>query len=83
MLAQSDRVDLRAGLGAAPPPALDDATARDVPVVEPGQNRQLALWRLFRQAAATPGVLRLRLAGHQVVAVRDGVGVAFALRTGP
>lgn len=83
VLAQGDCVDLRAGLGAAPPPALDETAARDVPVVEPGQNRQLALWRLFRQAAATPGALRLRLAGHQVVAARDGAVVAFVLRTAP
>ena len=83
VLAQGERGELRAGLGAAPPPALDEATAREVPVVEPGQNRQLALWRLFRQAVAAPGALRLRLVGHQVVAGRDGVVVAFALRTGP
>lgn len=54
---------------------------REVPIAEPGQNRQLASWRLFRQAANTAaGVLRLTCDGWSVRATAEADGwVAFAI----
>lgn len=58
--------------------------ARDLPVVEPGQDRQLASWRLFRQAGAPgAGVLRWAGAGWQAFAWADGAHVALSLQTAP
>jgi cyanophycinase len=77
VLKQGDRLSLTDRLAAAPSPAVarpaGDAT--DVPVVEPGQNRQLASWRLFSRAT-TPdsGVRRLALEGWAIVAWPDGAG---------
>lgn len=55
--------------------------ARVVPVAEPGQNRQLALWRLFRTAEREGEPLqRLALEGFEVLAWPAGDGeVAFEL----
>lgn len=66
LVARGDRVKLDAWRPG--PPAATSVDARPVPVVEPGQNRQLASWRLFRHASP-PGlaVRRLELEGHAVV----------------
>lgn len=77
---QGESVNLRASLGAAPPAPIT-APPRDVPIVEPGQNRQLASWRLFRQAQRE--TVRLTLPGHQVVAAADGERVRFELVVAP
>ncbi len=80
-IGQGDTVSLRAPKPAAAPPPLPPAIARTVPIVEPGQNRQLAMWRVFRQAAVPgAGVHALQLDGWRVRAVADGDGgVAFAV----
>ena len=44
-----------------PEPSPRPAEVRTVPIVEPGQNRQLASWRLFR-LASRPGSTAMRLA---------------------
>ena len=84
VLRQGERVSLRVPPGAAPA-AVPTEVARDVPVAEPGQNRQLASWRLFRQAeVAGAGVLRLAGDGYCVRAVADGSGgTVFAIDVGP
>lgn len=71
----------------APPPLLP-ATKPDgmteVPVVEPGQNRQLASWRLFRQAAMRgAGAHRLQLDGWEVVAWPAGDDGEVVFEVGP
>ncbi|MCU0863779.1 MAG: hypothetical protein MUC36_08315 [Planctomycetes bacterium] len=74
-----------APLGAAPPAALpaSPSIAHEVPIVEPGQNRQLASWRIFRQAVPGAGVLRLQFGGWSVLAQAEGPGlVGFELRVG-
>lgn len=55
-----------------------------VPVVEPGQNRQLASWRLFSRASvAGAGVQRLVLDGWYIDAWPSGSGeVVFDVRPG-
>jgi len=80
-IGQGDTVSLRAPKPAAAPPPLPPAIARTVPIVEPGQNRQLAMWRVFRQAAVPgAGVHALQLDGWRVRAAADGDGgVAFAV----
>ncbi|MFN9704794.1 MAG: cyanophycinase [Planctomycetota bacterium] len=80
-IGQGDTVSLRAPKPAAAPPPLPPAIARTVPIVEPGQNRQLAMWRVFRQAAVPgAGVHARQLDGWRVRAGADGDGgVAFAV----
>jgi cyanophycinase len=80
-IGQGDTVSLRAPKPAAAPAPLPAAIARTVPITEPGQNRQLAMWRVFRQAAAPgAGVHALQLDGWRVRATADGDGgVAFAV----
>ena len=47
----------------------------EVPVVEPGQNRQLASWRFFRRAEDLPGRTQvLKLDGYEQRAWADGKG---------
>jgi hypothetical protein len=84
VIAQGERVSLVDRLAEAPPPPLAaGAAVRDVPVVEPGQNRQLASWRLFRCAAQPGGgAQRLLLEGWQVTAWPAGEGVV-AFEVGP
>jgi len=80
VIRQGDRVSLSERLGTEPPlPTPPEGAPRDVPVVEPGQNRQLASWRLFRCAAQPgSGTQRLLLDGWQVRAWSAGGGeVAF------
>lgn len=75
MVGQGDTCAIEA-LGDAPPPRLPSEPGRVVPIVEPGQNRQLASWRLFRQAAVPgSGVHELRLQGFTVRAMAAGEGV--------
>lgn len=77
VIGEGDRVALRERLFALPvllPAGIAGAT-HEVPVVEPGQNRQLAMWRMFRCAAAPgSGAQRLMLAGWQVTAWPAGNG---------
>lgn len=80
VIARGDRVSLRERLAARPRrPQAPAGTPREIPIVEPGQNRQLASWRLFRCAAqpdAPPQ--RLALGTWQVIAWPAGEGdVAF------
>lgn len=85
LVGRGDRLPL-GPLAASPPSPWPEPmrNARDVPVVEPGQDRQLASWRLFRQAAAPgAGVLRLAVAGWQAFARADGAHVALWLQAAP
>jgi cyanophycinase len=77
LLREDERFSLRPHL-ARP---LSDAPAQPagapyaVPIVEPGQNRQLASWRLFARASdPRAGALRLALPGWAIVAWSDGRG---------
>lgn len=76
VVAQGDRLRLAAWPGRSSQPATAPAGAvRDMPVVEPGQNRQLAAWRLFRQASdpASPAI-RQRLNGYALTVFPAGNG---------
>lgn len=79
VLRQGERFVLPTAVGV--PSDVPHAVQHEVPVAEPGQNRQLASWRLFRQAAVVgSGVWRLRCEGWSVRAVADADGwVAFAI----
>lgn len=82
-IGRGDRVSVSAMLAApaaALPPAPSGAAAV-VPIVEAGQNRQLASWRLFARADVAPGtVVLLHLDGHTVRAWSAGGGeIAFEL----
>jgi cyanophycinase len=90
VIGQGDRVSLSerlASRGAPPTGPVPRASEHRVPVVEPGQNRQLAAWRLFHQAA-TPNsgnTWRLQLDGWAIVAWSAGAGsgeVMFDLEVG-
>lgn len=48
----------------------------EMPVVEPGQNRQLASWRFFSRAQQGDEAIVLRLAGYEQIAWPDGEGGA-------
>lgn len=75
IVGQGDTLPI-ATLGSVPPQRLPSEPGRVVPIVEPGQNRQLASWRLFRQAAVPgSGVHELRLQGFTVRAMPAGDGV--------
>lgn len=64
-IGKGDEVALAERLaGDPPPPPARPGIARSMPVVEPGQNRQLASWRLFR-VASRPGSGATRLALEQ------------------
>lgn len=80
VIAQGDRVSLVHRLALTPAPPLKPAASmRNVPVAEPGQNRQLASWRLFRCATRSDSEpLQLLLDGWQITAWPMGDGdVAF------
>lgn len=87
VIRQGDRVSLPARLatrGEPPAPATGDTPEQREPIAEPGQNRQLASWRLFRKAsgAERTGPLRLSLDGWAIRAWPSGRGdgdVAFEL----
>jgi cyanophycinase len=76
VMRQGTRVSLPALLAAAPRVAGDaPAVVREVPVAEPGQNRQLASWRLFMQAAdSRDGAVALTLDGWSLRAWAAGDG---------
>lgn len=82
LLRQNVRINIVRRLLAAPePPPLPTGPEDVVPVVEAGQNRQLASWRQF-VAASIPGsgTWTLPLEGWQVVAWPDGQGgVVFSV----
>ncbi|MBK7642112.1 MAG: cyanophycinase [Planctomycetes bacterium] len=61
LIGPGERVSLVQRLESQPPapPARPAGAPREVPVVEPGQNRQLASWRLFREARTGPAQLAL------------------------
>jgi cyanophycinase len=86
IIGQGDRLRYAEWLARPAPPALAPAgPLRTMPVVEPGQNRQLAAWRLFRQASVigNPGV-RQDLDGYAIIAFPAGGGdVAFEIRATP
>lgn len=71
---QGDRLNLRQRLAVTPrTPNPIAGTPRELTEVEPGQNRQLASWRLFRCAARKNGECsRLALEGWQVTAWPNG-----------
>ncbi len=73
---QGEHVNLRQRLATTPrAPNPIAATPRELTEVEPGQNRQLASWRLFRCAARASGECgRLALEGWQVTAWPNGDG---------
>lgn len=80
MIGPGDRLSLTERLASRPPlPPTPRGTRSDVPIVEPGQNRQLASWRQFRVASGpAAGVEVLQLDGWQVRAWPAGGGeVAF------
>lgn len=89
VIRQGERISLpeRLATAAVPPPAQPAGAAQSVPIVEPGQNRQLASWRLFRQAgeAGPQRPVRLQLEGWAVLAWSAGAAgeVAFDLELGP
>lgn len=58
-----------------PPPAAPAGSERQMAIVEPGQNRQLAAWRLFRQASH-PGspAIRQKLNGYSLTVFPAGNG---------
>ena len=65
-----------------PPPAAPAGPMREMPIVEPGQNRQLAAWRLFRQAS-DPGSpsIRQQLNGYSLTVFPAGSGnIALEIR---
>jgi len=70
MVGRGESVDLHARLASNPSlPVGIDGSVHEVPVVEPGQNRQLASWRLFRCAAGPSGnAQRLALDRWQLLA---------------
>lgn len=80
LLGRGERWSLRDGAGdaAVPPPPVGAPSV--VPVVEPGQNRQLASWRVLRFAQqADGGCWRLAFDGWALLAWPDGQG-AIALQ---
>lgn len=85
VLRQGTVVSLPARLKApiTPAPAAPNASER-VPVVEPGQNRQLASWRFFVRAQDTvkPTTVTLSLDGYEQRAWPDGQGWAV-VEVGP
>jgi cyanophycinase len=84
VVAQGDQLSLLGGLTEQAPEALPAAVDHEVPIAEPGQNRQLASWRVFRQASVPgSGVWRLGLDGYAVLAHAASGHVAFDLLVGP
>ena len=87
MLRQGTTVDVKDVLAkpATTPPARPATTPIEVPTVEPGQNRQLASWRLFGRASEKDGApRRLVLNGWMITAWAVGNGsVAFDIDPTP
>jgi cyanophycinase len=74
VMAQGERLKMSAWPArGARPAAKPPGTARDMPRVEPGQNRQLAAWRLFRQASdPASAAIRQRLNGYALTVYPAG-----------
>jgi beta-aspartyl-peptidase (threonine type) len=70
------------GLCDQPPEVLAEAAATRIPVVEPGQNRQLSSWRLFRRARDGQELFEWHSDGWSVRArgLGDGRRVLFEVR---
>ncbi len=83
LISQGDRLKPGEWLARTPPPpAAPAGPMREMPIVEPGQNRQLAAWRLFRQAG-DPGssAIRQRLNGYSLTVFPAGSGnIALEIR---
>lgn len=76
VIGQGDRISLADWLARRAPLTMPPARpARAMPIVEPGQNRQLAAWRLFRQASdlASPAI-RQHLRGYTLTVSPAGRG---------
>ncbi|HVN98931.1 MAG TPA: cyanophycinase [Steroidobacteraceae bacterium] len=84
LVAQGDRIRLADWpMHRAPVPAPSVEPMRVIPVTEPGQNRQLAAWRMFRQARdpASPP-MRQQLQGYTLTVYPAGSGdVALEINT--
>lgn len=79
VIKQGTRISLTDTLASAPKPpaAMPSGPVTEIPVVEPGQNRQLASWRFFCRASEKgTGVSYLPLDGWQLVGWPDGRGGA-------
>lgn len=76
VIAQGDRIDPRAWSKAnVAAPQRPAGALREVKVVEPGQDRQLASWMQFRQASVPgAGPVVVQLEGWRTVAWPDGRG---------
>ncbi len=83
VIRQGTRVSLMQRLATALPaaPPAPSEPLHEVPVAEPGQNRQLASWRLFARASTpSSGRWRLALDGFAITAWPDAHGeVAFEI----
>lgn len=86
LVAQGDRLKLADWpTHRAPVPAPSVEPMRVIPITEPGQNRQLAAWRMFRQARdpASPP-MRQQLHGYTLTVYPAGSGdVALQINTAP
>ena len=76
VIAQGERIDPRAwSKGNVAAPQRPAGVLREVKVVEPGQDRQLASWMQFRQASVVgAGPIVVQLEGWRTVAWPDGRG---------
>jgi len=76
VIRQGTRESLTGLLAVKPRSTLAARPARfeEVPVVEPGQNRQLASWRFFSRAQEAGAAVMLRLDGYEQIAWADGRG---------
>jgi cyanophycinase len=76
VIGQGDRISVADWVARRAPLTMPPARpARAMPIVEPGQNRQLAAWRLFRQATdpASPAI-RQQLRGYTLTVSPAGRG---------
>lgn len=86
-LEQGARISLTERLSFVPPKPVSappTSNFREIPVVEPGQNRQLASWRIFRQAARPGGgIHRLQLDGWELIAWPSDTAGEVVCELGP
>ena len=76
LVGQGDSLKPTEWLARTPPPAAaPTGPMREMPIVEPGQNRQLAAWRLFRQARDPESpAIRQQLNGYSLIVFPAGNG---------
>ena len=69
LVGQGDSLKPTEWLARTPPTAAAPASpTREMPIVEPGQNRQLAAWQLFRQASDSESpAIRQQLDGYSLI----------------